>query len=233
VKHWFFSCLIFCLIGIQSAAAAIFRNNSGNTISCSDFDVTYLVADFPEFRVIKEDNQFNEQFGQYMNWLSSLGVPDARLVVGYMNSSWCSIDRIASIFHEKIELREWMLLGHKFQDIIDTNYYQAHYEQVYPIAHRKAMASELALLTHFAGTLGVVNLSELSFVVVNPLIEEYSVDVARFVKRLRFNHEILDQRPTCDELERAAMVFENGGYVYTNREKILRKGCNFLQFRYP
>ena len=80
-------------------------------------DVVHSVSDHPLFAKLRADEALTAEFTTYMKWVAGLGVPDAILVVKMMETDKPTVDSIASVFHERVEFKEWMNLGHKIEDI--------------------------------------------------------------------------------------------------------------------
>lgn len=192
-------------------------------------DVRRIISEHPSYRTLEEDEVLGRRFRQYMKWLSDLEVPDARLVQGFIEEGRSSLDALSTIFHEKVEFAGWLELGHRFEDILKVEYYQAHYLEVYPIVHRKAMLEELSLVRHFALAVGSPPCPELALVLVNPLVEHHGAPVAMMARRLRHNPELLDQPLTPEDIERAIRTWESGGYAYREREKIREQAIDFIR----
>ncbi|MCB0420387.1 MAG: hypothetical protein KDD61_05295 [Bdellovibrionales bacterium] len=194
---------------------------------CSDLDMTpYLLGNL-NFKHNWQDTLLQKRLEIYIDWLSSLGTRDAQLVQKYMHSSACSIDKIANVYHEMIELQAWLDLGHQYEQILNIDYYQTHYTKVYPIAHKKAIRLEIDLLNYFAKINGLGEIPALAFTLVNPLIEEFKVNPQKILTRLKFNREFLEKKPSCSDIKRAALVYQTGGYLYKNKEEVIRQACLF------
>ncbi len=179
----------------------------------------------PAYREIAADATLEDEFRRYWTWLGTLGIPD----VEYLGSLPADdLERLVMLFHEEVELRAWLRLGHRFEDVMTQDYYQQHYTEVYPVAHAEAMAAELALLVGFAAREGFPRVPERAFVLVGPLIERRGVTAAMADRRLKFNPAIAAQTPTRDELEAAARVYEAGGYRYRDRERVLDEALTLV-----
>jgi hypothetical protein len=193
-----------------------------------------VVRDCPEFRKVADDAAFNAQFLEYMRFASDKS-PDGRMVFAMLGESRKTLDMISTIFHEQVELGEWMRLGHRFADITTVEYNQKHYLEVFPIAHRASVIEEFALLQYYAHKACGIEVPEVAFNLVSPLIEKFAVSVDRFQNRLRFNPEYLAQmRYVSDSaIEMAMGVYETGGYVYKERDRILTEAKALAQKSRP
>jgi hypothetical protein len=185
-------------------------------------DAWSIVRDCPEFKKIADDADFNRQFQQYMQFSSDKS-PDGKMVFAMMNDKKKSLDVLATIFHEQVELAQWLKLGHRFTDIMTVEYNQKHYMEVYPVAHRAAVIEELALLQYFAHKKCGFEIPEIALNLVSPMIEKFGVSVERFQSRLKFNPEYNAQLCCVSDsaIEKAMQVYESGGYQYKERERIL------------
>ncbi|MCP4467732.1 MAG: hypothetical protein GY813_13410 [Halieaceae bacterium] len=191
-------------------------------------DVAALVGDYEPLVMLDSDTELEPRFTKYIDWLVELGVPDATFIHELEQAHTTRLDAIALILHEKAELQEWLKLGHAFEDIMTLEYYQKHYEEVYPVAHRKAMSIELGLLKHFAAKRGFRQIPELAFVLTTPMVEQRKVPVDRFVRRARYNPEFTEAKLTRADFDVATRVFEAGGYRYENREAIVEAAARFV-----
>lgn len=164
------------------------------------------------------DATLQGEFERYWAWLGGLGIPDVEYL-GRLPPD--DLEHLAMVFHEQVELRAWLHLGHRFDDVMKQDYYQQHYEEVYPVAHAEAIAAELALLTGYAARSGFPRVPERAFVLVSPMVERRGATAAMVDRRLKFNRSIAAQMPTRAELETAARVYEAGGYHYRDRERVV------------
>jgi hypothetical protein len=193
-------------------------------------DAWTIVRACPEFAKIADDADFNRQFQQYMQFSSDKS-PDGKMVFAMMNDNKKSLDVLATIFHEQVELAQWLKLGHRFADILTVEYNQKHYMEVYPVAHRAAVIEELALLQYFAHKKCGFEIPEIALNLVSPMIEKFGVSVERFQSRLKFNLEYNAQlRYVSDSaIAKAMQVFESGGYQYKKRDRILAEATAFAK----
>lgn len=196
-----------------------------------EVDVTGSFRDFVAYTDVISDLKFLEEFKSYIKWLSSLKVRDAELTAKWIENNDRSLIAMATIFHEQIELMGWLKLGHKIEDIMNVEYFQNHYEEVYPIAHKEAIVQEMLLLEHFAAEKGYDNIPELTFTLVSPLLEIFGVEVKKMTYRLRYNSEQLTQIVTEEDLNRVAELFKEGGYVYQDKDKVISDALRYLQER--
>ncbi len=190
-----------------------------------------LVSDYQMFAKLARAAEQNAAFDTYMRWVAGLGVPDAVLVVGLMDSPDTTVDGLATVFHERVEFQEWLDLGHRLDDIMTVAYYQEHYPGVYPIAHKAAISEELALIRHAAAKAGFRAVPELAYALVTPLAERHGVAPGRLARRLKHNPELLSADVTDEELELAIRFYEVGGYCYRDREAIKQGARAFLAER--
>jgi len=186
------------------------------------------VADYPLLVALRKDTHFSGEFERYMKWVASLGVPDAVLVVGLMESDDKTLDSLATVFHEMVELKGWLDLGHPIENIMTVAYYQEHYPTVYPVAHRKGVLEEFSLIRYFATHEGFRDAPVLAYALVAPLVERHGTTPSRLVRRLKYNPEYLGVRVNAEDLELAVQVFERGGYRYTDRAKIIDGAKEYL-----
>ena len=193
--------------------------------------VEQAISDHALFAKLQDDPALTAAFKTYMEWVAGLGVPDAVLVVKMMNATEPTIDSMASVFHEKVEFKEWMNLGHKIEDIMTVPYYQAKYAEVYPVAHRVGIIAEFSLIKHFARKRGYRDLPVLAYASVSPLVEHHATTPGRLSRRLRFNPEYATASVGEEDLELAAQVYESGGYKYKDRAKLLRAAGEYLAQR--
>ncbi len=193
--------------------------------------VEQAISDHPLFAKLQDDEALTRAFKTYMEWVAGLGVPDAVLVVKLMNATEPTIDSVASVFHEKVEFKEWMNLGHKVADIMTVPYYQAKYPEVYPVAHRAGIIAEFSLIKHFAKQKGYRDLPVLAYAAVSPLVEHHATTPSRIARRLKFNPEYVTTAVSDEELELAVQVYEAGGYHYKDRAKLLRAAGAYLSQR--
>ena len=194
-------------------------------------DVTQAIADYPLFSELETDGELTSLFKRYITWVASLEVPDAVLVVHLMDSPDRTLDAWATAFHEQVEFKGWLDLGHRFEDILTVPYYQAQYDRVYPVAHRKAIIEEFLLIKHFARKQRFRDLPVLAYALVSPLVERHQATAARLVRRLKYNPEYLSAPVSEQELELAVRVFEIGGYRYQDRAGILDGARAYLKHR--
>jgi hypothetical protein len=188
------------------------------------------VKEYPLYRQINNDKVFMEQFNKYME-LMSTGSPDGKKVYGLMQMPEKTLDMMSTIFHEQVELMEWMNLKHKYEDIMTIEYYQKHYMEVYPVAHRKAVIEEIAFIKYYAMKKNYPNIPEVAYNLVSPLIEYYGVAVERMQKRLQFNLEYLAQVKyvTRKDLETAIKVYEDGGYKYKDKNRLVSESLELIK----
>lgn len=193
-------------------------------------DARPFVETYPPYAAIESDADLNEKFTRYLRWLAGLGAPDAELVLKLVEEGAASADALSLVHHEKIELREWLRLGHAFDDIMRVDYYRAHYEQVYPIAHARAVSSELGLLRHYALRRGFPPISALSLALVSPLVERLSATVAQVARRLRYNPEILREArcATREKFELAIRIYSEGGYPFNAPTRLVDQAMDFI-----
>ena len=194
-------------------------------------NVAQAISDHPLFVKLKDDDALTERFEKYMKWVAGLGVPDAVLVVKMMNANNPTIDSLASVFHEKVEFKAWMDLGHKIEDIMTVPYYQANYAEVYPVAHRAGIIAEFSLIRYFARKEGYRDLPVLAYASVSPLVEHHATTPGRLLRRLRFNPEYATASVGEEDLKLAAQVYEAGGYHYKDRAELLRAAREYLAQR--
>ncbi len=226
------STCLFLLVGAtacgeRSPAAGADRNR----LTSASARVEHAVAAHPLFAKLQDDDSLTEVFQTYMEWVAGLDVPDAVLVVKMMKAAEPTIDSMASVFHEKVEFKEWLSLGHKIKDIMTVPYYQAKYAEVYPVAHRAGIIAEFSLIKHFAEREGYRDLPVLAYASVSPLVEHHASTPGRLVRRLRYNSEYLSDSVTDEDLELAMQVYEVGGYQYKDRARVLRGAQDYLAER--
>jgi len=198
--------------------------------SLSASDSQNIIKDYPLYKQVAENKQFQEQFNSYMEFASK-GSPDGKVVYGLMQSKEKTLDMISTIFHEQVELREWMNLKHKYEDIMTVEYYQKHYMEVYPVAHRKAVIEEMSLLKYYAAKKNYPSIPETAYNMVSPLIETYGVPVEKMQRRLKYNEEYLSQVKyiTKNDLETAVKIYEDGGYKYKDKEKLIKESLELVK----
>ena len=172
----------------------------------------------PAYDALASDAGARADFERYWTWLGGLGVPDVEYLDGLPADD---LEALAMRYHEQVELRGWLALGHRLDDVVDVAYYQAHYAEVYPVAHAQAMTAELALLAGFAARRGFPPVPARAFVLVGPMIERRAVTPAMADRRLRFNPAVAAEAPTADELDVAARVYEAGGHHYRDRAAVV------------
>ena len=193
-------------------SAAIAGSGSGSG------SVQQILLEDPAYSEVQHHATLEDQFQRYWAWLHELEIPD----VAYLSALPTEdLERLAMVFHETIELRGWLRLGHRFPDIMNLDYYKQHYEEVYPVAHAAAMQAELGLLQRFAARVGIPRVPAHAFVLVGPMVERRGVTAAMADRRLRFNPDLAGELPTQAELDRAARVYEAGGYHYRDRKRVL------------
>ena len=200
----------------------LFSFGAGNSLD--------VVKDYPLFRQIENNKEFMGQFNQWMEFASTAS-PDGKKVYAIMQSKEKTLDQISTIFHEEVELQEWMNLKHKFEDIIKPDYNNAHYMEVYPIAHRKAVIEEINLLKYYAMKKNYPNIPEMAYNLVSPLIESYGVAVERMQRRLQYNQEYIAQTKyiTRKDLETAIKIYEDGGYKYKDKDRLINESLELVQ----
>jgi hypothetical protein len=180
--------------------------------------VREILLEDPAYRAATADPELHGAFQRYWAWLGGLGVPDVEYLEALPPDD---LEHLAMLYHEEVELRAWLRLGHRLDDVMTKDYYQQRYPEVYPVAHAEAMAAELALLAGFATRAGFPRVPERAFVLVGPMVERRGVAPAMVDRRLKFNPAIAAQAPTRDELETAARVYEAGGYRYRDRNRVI------------
>ncbi|MBF0548579.1 MAG: hypothetical protein HQM08_29380 [Candidatus Riflebacteria bacterium] len=192
-------------------------------------DASSIIKDYPMYKELEQDAQISRQFEQYMQWLSDKA-PDGAMVYDLMKNKIGTVDAISTIFHEKVEFYGWLTLGHKYEDIMNPEYYRNHYMEVYPIAHRKAVIDEINLIKYFAQKKGFPNIPEVAYNLVSPLLERRGATAAQMQNRLKYNLEYQPQVlfVTDADLETAVKIYEQGGYKYVDREKILSEAKTFV-----
>lgn len=193
-------------------------------------DSLNVVKEYPLFKQIENNKEFMEQFNKYME-LASQWSPDGKKVYALMLAPEKTLSDLSTIFHEKVELMEWMNLKHKFEDIINPEYNRDHYMEVYPVAHRKALIEEISLLKFYAIKKNFPNIPEVAYNMVSPLIEHYGVPVARMQGRLKFNQEYLAQVRflTRADIETAIKVYEDGGCRYKDKERLINESLELIK----
>lgn len=192
-------------------------------------DVTPAIKGYPSFVTIEQDPPLKSQFPRYMKWLYDLKIPDALLVYKQMEDNVRSLDALATIFHEKVELAGWMRLGHKFEDIMTVEYYQEHYMGVYPVAHREAMFAQYGLIKYFAAGKKFRDIPEFAYVLVSPLTEQHQGNNAeRMARTARYNPEFQRVVVTPEDIKTAMAVFEAGGYKYKDPAKVASDAEKFI-----
>jgi len=191
-------------------------------ISFTTNDSLQIIKDYPLYNQIENNKEFIEQFNKYMEF-SAKGSPDGKKVFELMQMQDKTLDVISTIFHEKVELMEWMNLKHKYEDIMNPDYNRAHYMEVYPVAHRKAVIEEIGLIKYFAMKKNFPNIPEVAYNMTSPLIEFYNVTVERMQGRLKFNQEYLAQVKylTRSDIETAIKVYEAGGHAYADKDRLI------------
>lgn len=194
-------------------------------------DVTISIADYPLYQDLEQDHDLEKKFVRYMEWLAGLKVPDAVFVFDLVQRNVRTLEALSLIFHEKVELLNWLELGHRFEDIIQVDYYNAHYSEVYPIAHRRALIEEMNLIQHYAKKQGFNHILELAFTLVSPMVEQRKTSVVTLTRRLRFNPEMLNQKVQINRrtLETAVNIFYDGGYCYLDRTGLINEALRFAQ----
>ena len=192
-------------------------------------DVASIIRGYPMYDELEKNQIVSKQFIQYMEWMSDKA-PDGKLVFDLMKGNARSLEAISTIFHEKVEFNEWLNLGHRFEDIMTIDYYQKHYMEVYPIAHRRALIEELNLIKYFAQKRGLKNLPEIAYSFVSPLIERYNVPVLKSQNRLKFNWEYQPQIQFLseDDIKNAIEVYEVGGYTFKDKNRILSEALSII-----
>lgn len=178
-----------------------------------------VLASDPAYARVAADATLATQFDAYWRWIGELGTPDAAYLASLPPED---LERTVMLYHEKVELAAWLALGHRFEDVMRLEYFQAHYEEVYPVAHRDATVAELELLDHVARRYDLTPPPPLALVLVSPMVERRDgVTPAMMTRRLRFNPDLAAASVTATELEAAARVWEAGGYVYRDRAAVL------------
>jgi hypothetical protein len=220
---------LFLFAAISSAYANFNPGPSDNNLSKHNYEEQ--IKNYPCYKMLTKDAKLSEQFEAYMKWLSEL-TPDAKLVYGYMQKKNPNIFELSFIFHEKVEFYGWLQLGHKFEDIMNLNYYQEHYPEVYPIAHRRAVIEEIGLVKFFAHKQRINKVPELAYMLVSPLCDINSdVPIDRLLSRLKYNPEYLNQMlfVTKKDLKKAVRVFKLGGYKYDDQNALITKAYKYVQ----
>jgi len=202
------------LAAVLSFAAQLLHAGTGT-------DAASQLFDYHPYQTLARDSEFTQQFNEYMEQLYNFNVPDAVLVFGMMKNNERTLNALEVIFHEEVELRGWMELGHSFKDIMNVEYYRAHYTDVYPVAHRKAVKAQYGLVKHFAAATGFPDIPAYAYALVSPLAELYGVSVDRLVRTLRYNPEITSETVTTEDLKTAVKVYETGGYTYKDSAKLI------------
>jgi hypothetical protein len=189
-----------------------------------------VIKDYPLFKQLEVNEGFNAQFNKYMEFASQAS-PDGKKVYAIMQAPEKSLSDLSTIFHERVELMEWMNLKHKFEDIMNPEYNRAHYMEVYPIAHRKAVIEEIGLLKYYAMKKNYPNIPEVVYNLVSPLIESYGVAVERMQRRIQFNQEYLAQVKyvTRNDIETAIKIYEEGGYTYKDKARLINESLELIK----
>lgn len=208
-----------------------FYLSAPSTVKAEDLnnDVTPIIQDLKSYKELESDDLFNSQFLEYITWMNDSS-PDGKYTYNFIKTNNKTLYSLSVIFHEKVEFKNWLLLGHKLEDIMNGEYYQKHYPEVYPIAHRKALIEEINLIKYFAKKNKYPNIPELAYILVSPVIQDYNTNIERVFRRVKYNLEYEAQRSfiTYLDLEIALLVFEMGGYKYNDRSKIKNEALEFL-----
>jgi hypothetical protein len=187
-----------------------------------------ILAGQPLFAKLEADPVLARQFATYWTWISGLGTPDTEYLASLPADD---LERSVLLFHEKVELAGWFALAHRLEDITRIEYFQQHYEAVYPLAHRDATQAEMVLLAHFAQHHGLAA-PPLALLLVCPMVERRNGATADLmVRRFKFNPQYTAQSVTPADLVTAARVWEAGGYVYRDRARVLAEASSYLQRR--
>lgn len=196
-------------------------------------DVTPQFSDYRPYQELAQDSVLAKQFHAYMEQLYNLKVPDAVMVFGMMKDNMRTLNALEVILHEEVEFRGWLELGHSYKDIMDVDYYRAHYSDVYPVAHSKAIKAQYGLVKHFAAEKGFADIPAYAYTLVSPLIELHGVPTAKLLRMLRYNPEITAEKVSPGDIETAAKVYETGGYTYKDRSKIIADAIAIIQEAQP
>jgi hypothetical protein len=225
--------LVTSLLGTVSLAGT-------NAFPTNSLELEATIQELPEFHRLWTDQTFRRQFDQYMRWLASpgIGAPDAVYLMDAVDAGVNSIDLQSAIFHEMIEFKNWMSLGHKFNDIMTIEYYRQNYPVVYPTAHCHAIIDQTQLLNTFARRKGLGSVPILAYDLVFPDYERREslnqlLPIPMLVRQLKFNQSQFDEKLVSGDLEMALQVFERGGYSYQNSALLLSYATAFLQLSRP
>ena len=185
---------------------------------------------YSPYNQLKKDYQFQEDFNAYIDWMKDKS-PDADAIYKMIQAKDNNIFTISQIFHEEVELNQWLLLGNKLDEIMNVEYYKNTYPAVYPIAHKKSILEEFALINYFAQRNGYPELPDAAYALASPLPEYFDVPLAKSYNRFKFNWLIRSQTPviTKEEIETAAEVYEKGGYNYKDKDKIINNAVEFVK----
>jgi hypothetical protein len=196
-------------------------------------DLFAAVKTMPEFADIPDDRTLQEQFDRYLRWAAKAESPDAVYLTNRIDHGLNTFDLQADVFHELIELRNWMRLGHTYADIMTLEYYQKHYPAVYPQAHCNAIIAETLLLNRFAEINGFQPLPALAYAMASPMYELYErlqgVDVPILVRKLRYNRTLFEEPVTPDQVTIARRIYEIGGYTYKDADSLQTVAAGFLR----
>jgi hypothetical protein len=191
----------------------------------------------PEYLLLWKDQQFRLQFDQYMRWLSSaeIAAPDAIYPMSLVDSGVTSMDLQSHLFHELVEFKNWMRLGHKAGDIMNREYYSRHYATVYPRAHCNAIVAQERILRSFAKTKGLGMAPMLAYDLAFPDYERREalkqfLPTPILVRQLRYNQTQLERTVRVKDIKLAIRTFEKGGYSYQDRNLVLKNAAGFLKF---
>ncbi len=180
-----------------------------------------VLKDYPPLQRYLQDATFQQGFRRYMTWVAEQGTPDARFLLPHLGPEEESIEFLSLVFHEQVELQGWLDQGHRLEDILNVDYYQAHYEQVYPVAHSRAVQAETDLVQAYAHRRGLQPAPALALTLVSPMAEQRKVPASSLLRRLKFNPEILEQKVTRQDLQAAVDIYEDGGYTYQDLPRLL------------
>jgi hypothetical protein len=155
-----------------------------------------------------------------MQWMSDKA-PNGNLVFDNMKNKVNTLDALSTIFHEEVEFAECLKMVHSLNIMINIEYFQKHYREAYPTAHRKATIKKINQVKYFAKKKGITNIPELTFNLVSPLLELHTVSAERLNNKMKFNVEYQAHLPlvTENDLETAMKIYEAGGYKYEKRNK--------------
>jgi hypothetical protein len=197
------------------------------------------IRHLPEYKSLWKDRIFRRRFDRYLRWLGSpeIASDNAVYLLGEVDKGVHSFELQGHIFHEMIEFRNWMKLGHRFKDIMNRDYYNAHYSAVYPVAHCNAIIAQQRVLNAFAQSHGLKTLPMLAYDLVVPDYEKYpylqemtqKLGVPAMVIQLKFNREYFDEAVSEEQLLDAIEVYKEGEYGYSDTRIVLDRAKRFLK----